>query len=335
MGCFIIAEAGVNHNGDLKLAKKLVDIAVEAKCDAVKFQTFKAELGLTKSARKAAYQVENTGQDGTQYEMVKKLELNETDHIELISYCKGKKILFLSTPFDKESVDLLHRLDVAMFKVASGEITNKPLLKYIAKKEKPIILSTGMSTLGEVEEALEWIYQENNRQVTLLHCTSSYPTQMIDVNLKAMETLKNAFQVDVGYSDHTLGIEIPTAAVALGAKIIEKHITLNKEMEGPDHKASLEPHELKQMVAAIRNVEAALGNGIKKVADGEKDTLIVARKSIVAKRRIKQGEVVTEEMLCVKRPGNGISPKNIGQVVGLKAKANIEEDTLITLKDFW
>ncbi|SES84618.1 N-acetylneuraminate synthase [Natronincola peptidivorans] len=333
MGCFIIAEAGVNHNGDLKLAKKLVDAAAEAKCDAVKFQTFKAKWGLIKSAKKAAYQVKNTGQEETQYEMVKKLELSEQDHRELIAYCTTKKIIFLSTPFDRESVDLLHRLHISMFKIASGEITNKPLLKYIAKKQKPMILSTGMSTLGEVEEALTWIYEEDNTQVTLLHCTSNYPTDMKDVNLRAMETLKKAFQVDVGYSDHTLGIEVPIAAAALGAKVIEKHLTLDKEMEGPDHKASLEPHELRQMVDSIRNIESALGSGIKKVAEGEKDTRIVARKSIVARQKITRGEVIAEEMLCIKRPGNGIPPKYMGQIVGQKAIKDIEEDTLISIED--
>ena len=333
MSTFIIAEAGVNHNGDIEFAKKLIDVASEAGCDAVKFQTFNADNLVTKSAKKAQYQVENTGTDDSQYAMLKKLELSYNHHVQLIEHCKSKKVLFLSTPFDEKSADMLEELGVKLFKVPSGEITNKSYLKHIARKQKPIILSTGMSTLEEVREALEWIYEEGNRQVTLLHCTSNYPTDMKDVNLRAMLTLKESFNTKVGYSDHTLGIEVSTAAVALGAEVIEKHFTLDKEMEGPDHKASADPDEIKELVKAIRNLELALGDGTKKPSESEKDVATVARKSIVAKRDIKIGEIITNDMIDIKRPGNGIPPKNLGQVLGKKAVRNIPADRLIEYED--
>ena len=268
--CFIIAEAGVNHNGSVELAKKLIDAAKDAGADAVKFQTFKAENVVVKDAQKAEYQKETTG-EGSQYEMIKKLELTEEDFRELADYAKEKDIMFLSSPFDKDSIDLLNELDVPAFKVGSGEITNFPLLRYIAKKGKPIILSTGMSTLGEIEEALDVIRSEGVEDIALLHCVSNYPARIEDVNLRAMGTLKQAFKLPVGFSDHTLGITAPIAAVALGACVIEKHFTLDRNLPGPDHKASLEADELKEMVKAIREVEKVLGNGIKRPTKEEEE----------------------------------------------------------------
>ena len=326
--CFIIAEAGVNHNGSVELAKKLIDAAKDAGADAVKFQTFKAESVVVKDAQKAEYQKETTG-EGSQYEMIKKLELAEEDFRELADYAEKKDIMFLSSPFDKESVDLLHELDVPAFKVGSGEITNLPLLRYIAKKEKPIILSTGMSTLGEIEEALDVIRSEGVEDIILLHCVSNYPARIEDVNLRAMGTLKQAFKLPVGFSDHTLGITAPIAAVALGACVIEKHFTLDRNLPGPDHKASLEPDELKKMVKAIKEVEKALGNGIKKPTKEEKEIKKAARKSIVAKVDISKGTIITEDMLDVKRPGTGIEPKYLKFIIGRKAKEDIKKDDVI------
>jgi N-acetylneuraminate synthase/N,N'-diacetyllegionaminate synthase len=327
--CFIIAEAGVNHNGNVELAKKLIDTAKDAGADAVKFQTFKAENVVTKNSEKAEYQKETTGK-GSQYNMIKKLELTEYDFKELADYAKKKGILFLSSPFDKESVDLLYELDVPVFKIASGEITNFPLLRYIAKKRKPIILSTGMSTLGEVEEALKVIRNEGVEDIVLLHCVSNYPAKIEDVNLKAMETLKQAFKIPVGFSDHTLGITASIAAVASGACLIEKHFTLDRNLPGPDHKASLEPDELKEMVKTIRDVEKALGDGIKKPTKEEEEIKKVARRSVVAKVDISEGAIITEDMLDVKRPGTGIEPKYIERIIGKRAKINIKKDELIT-----
>jgi N,N'-diacetyllegionaminate synthase len=328
--CFIIAEAGVNHNGDVNLAKKLTDVAKDAGADAVKFQTFKAENVVIKNAEKAEYQKETAGIEESQYDMIKKLELTEEDFGELADYAKEKKILFLSSPFDKESVDLLDGLDVPVFKVGSGEITSFPLLRYIARKRKPIILSTGMSTLGEVEEALNVIRSEGVKDIILLHCVSNYPAKIEDVNLKAMETLKQAFKIPVGFSDHTLGITVPIAAVALGACIIEKHFTLDRDLPGPDHKASLEPNELKEMVQAIRDVEKALGDGVKRPTKDEEEIKRAARRSIVAKVDIPKGTIIAEDMLDVKRPGTGIEPKYIDMIVGKKAKENIRKDELVT-----
>ncbi|KUO75973.1 MAG: N-acetylneuraminate synthase [Clostridia bacterium BRH_c25] len=335
MHTFVIAEVGVNHNGSIETAKKLVDIALKAGCDAIKFQTFKAEKIVTRQAKKAEYQIRNTSDLESQYEMLKVLELSQECHLELIKYCKCNEITFLSTPFDEESSDFLESIGLKMFKIPSGEITNKPLIQHIAKKQKPIILSTGMSTLGEVEEALEWIYEEGNTQITLLHCTSNYPTIPEDVNLRAMITLKQAFNIKVGYSDHTLGIEIPLAAVALGATIIEKHITLSKEMEGPDHKASLEPYELIEMVSKIRNLEKALGDGLKRPTIKEYETRTLARKSIVAVRDISTSEVINIDMLTCKRPGSGLAPKYIDMIVGKIAKRSISADEQIDLTDVY
>ena len=328
---FIIAEAGVNHNGDINLAKKLIDEAVKAGADAVKFQTFKAENLVSKNAKKADYQVENTGNNESQYEMIKKLELSFDDFIELKKYCDEKGIMFLSTPFDDESIEFLNNLGIEIFKIPSGEITNLPYLRKIGKLEKKVILSTGMADLGEIEDALDVLINSGTKKenITVLHANTEYPTPFEDVNLKAMQTISCAFDVDVGYSDHTMGIEVPIAAVAMGAKVIEKHFTLDRNLEGPDHRASLEPDELKAMVSTIRNIEKALGNGIKKPSKSEKKNIEVARKSIVAKRDIKKGEKFSEENLTVKRPGNGISPMRWDEIIGKVANRDYKEDELI------
>ena len=328
--CFIIAEAGVNHNGDVNLAKKLIDVAKEAGADAVKFQTFKAEEVVSKGAEKARYQKETTGAVESQLEMIKKLELTEKDFGELSDYARKKGIIFLSSPFDKPSVDLLDKLGVPAFKIPSGEITNFPLLKHIARKKKPIILSTGMSTLGEIEEALEIIRKERAEEIILLHCVSCYPAEIKDMNLKAMDTLRYAFGLPVGLSDHTLGITIPIAAVARGACVIEKHFTLDKNLPGPDHRASLEPDELKELISAIRDVEKALGDGTKIPTAEEKENKKVARRSLVAKVDIPKGAIITEEMLDCKRPGGGIEPRVMNMIIGRKARENIGHDELIT-----
>lgn len=326
MSVFIIAEAGVNHNGDIAIAKKLIDIAVSSGCNAVKFQTFKADNIVVEHAEKAEYQKINCGASETQLEMLKRLELDRFAHEELMEYCIKKNIMFLSTPFDIESVDLLNNLGIEVFKIPSGEITNKPLIQYIAAKQKPIILSTGMATLGEIEEALDWIEETANVEVTLLHCTSNYPAAKCEVNLCAIQTLKQAFRRKVGYSDHTEGIEIPIAAVAMGAEVIEKHFTLDKSMEGPDHKASLEPNELHRMVEGIRNVELAMGDGRKRPTASEVQTRLVARKSIVAASNIQRGEIITRGMLTVKRPGTGKAPKHIDEIIGQKADKDYKKD---------
>ena len=329
---FIIAEAGVNHNGDLELAKKLIDVAVEAGADAVKFQTFKTELCVSKGAKKAEYQVKNTGNDEeTQFDMVKKLELTNQNHYELINYCRTKNIMFLSTPFDHDSIKLLNDLGLEIFKIPSGEITNLPYLRHIGSLNKKVILSTGMANLGEIENALDILSLAGTKKenITVLHANTEYPTPIEDVNLKAMVTISNAFGVKFGYSDHTLGIEVPVAAVALGANVIEKHFTLDKNMEGPDHKASLEPDELKAMICAIRNIAKALGNGIKKPSKSELKNMQVVRKSIVASRDIKIGEILDENNLAVKRPGNGISPMRWDEITGTIAKKDYKEDELI------
>lgn len=330
--CFIIAEAGVNHNGDINIAKKLVDKAKEAGVDAIKFQTFRAENLVTKEAPKAEYQKETTG-DGSQFEMLKKLALSLEDHIILKKYCEEKGIMFISTPFDYESVDLLEKTGVSLYKVSSGDLTNLPLLSYIANKNKPIILSTGMANLGEVEEAVETISKAGNDRIILLHCTSNYPTAYEDVNLRAMLTMKEAFKLPVGYSDHTIGIEIPIAAVALGAKVIEKHFTLDRNMKGPDHRASIEPDELKIMVRSIRNIELAMGDGIKRCNKSEENIRKVARKSIVAGRDISKDEVITINNISFKRPEFGLKPKYVDLVVGKKARRNIKVNEFITFND--
>jgi len=326
--CFIIAEAGVNHNGDINIAKNLIDKACEAGVDAIKFQTFKPENLVTREASKAEYQKNTTG-DGNQFEMLKKLELSLKDHITIKEYCKKKDITFISTPFDFESVDLLEKVGVPLYKVSSGDLTNLPLLKYIANKNKPIILSTGMASLGEVEEAIETIFKTGNQSLILLHCTSNYPTAYENVNLCAMLTMKEAFKLPIGYSDHTIGIEVPIAAVTLGAKVIEKHFTLDKTMPGPDHKASLEPYELKQMVNSIRNIEKAMGNGIKRCNKNEENNKFVSRKSVVAKYDIKKGEIITKDLLDYKRPENGLLPKFADYIIGNKAKVEIKKDEII------
>ena len=331
MTVFIIAEAGVNHNGSIDLAKKLIDVAVTAGANAIKFQTFKANNISTKKAQKATYQIETTDKGESQFDMLKRLELNIDAHKELISYCNNKKIIFLSSPFDHESIELLNYLELPILKIPSGEITNLPYLKHIGKLNKKIIMSTGMSNIYEVKSALNILINSGTKKenITILHANTEYPTPMRDVNLKAMLTIGNELEVNFGYSDHTLGIEVDIAAVAMGASCIEKHLTLDCNMEGPDHKASLEPNEFKLMVTAIRNIELALGNGIKKPSKSETKNIEIVRKSIVSKIKIKKGEILTEKNLSVKRPGRGISPMKWDEVVGTKAKKNYNEDELI------
>ncbi len=328
---FIIAEAGVNHNGSVELAKQLIDVAVEARADAVKFQTFKAEHLVSKRAQKAAYQKETTDAQESQFDMIKKLELDMQTHEELIAYCKSKNIMFLSTPFDHESIKLLSDLGLEIFKVPSAEITNLPYLRDIGSMQKKVILSTGMADMGEIEDALDILRESGTKKedIVVLHANTMYPTPMEDVNLRAMQTIGNTFDVAYGYSDHTLGIEVDIAAVALGASVIEKHFTLDKSMPGPDHKASLEPAELIAMVKAIRNIELALGSSIKKPSRSEKPNMEVARKSIVAKSDIKKGEVFTEENVTVKRPGNGISPMRWDELLETIAQKDYKADDLI------
>lgn len=330
----IIAEAGVNHNGSIELAKQLVDKAIEAGADIIKFQTFNAAKLVKKDARQAEYQKKNLGgEDDTQYNMLRKLELTKDNHEELVSYCKKKGIKFLSTAFDLESVDYLHSLNLGLWKIPSGEITNYPYLRKIAKFGEPIIMSTGMCDEQDIHNAVDVLlkFGSTKEQITILHCNTQYPTPFEDVNLKAMLTIGKAFGVNIGYSDHTQGIEVPIAAVALGATVIEKHFTLDRNMPGPDHKASLLPNELASMVLAIRNIEKALGNGIKKVTDSESANIIVARKSIVAAMPIKKGETFTEINLTVKRPGTGVSPILWEQVVGKIAKRDFNTDDIIEL----
>lgn len=323
---FIIAEAGVNHNGSLALAKQMVDKAVWAGVNCIKFQTFKSENLVNKDAKKADYQVNNTGNNDSQFDMLKKLELSYYDFAELKKYCEEKNIMFLSTPFDLESIDFLANLGMKIFKIPSGEITNLPYLRKINSYKKEVILSTGMATLEEIQAALDIL---KDCKVSLLHCTTEYPCPYEGVNMKAMLTMGKKFNLPLGYSDHTQGIEIPIMAVSMGAKIIEKHFTLDKSMEGPDHKASLEPDELKSMVDAIRNVEKAFGNGIKEPQESEKKNIQVARKSIVAKCDIKKGENFSENNLTCKRPGTGISPMKWDEIIGQKAKKNYDKDELI------
>ncbi len=328
----IIAEAGVNHNGDMDLAKQLIDVAASAGADYVKFQTFKAEKLVQKKAGKAAYQIANTGNNDSQFDMLKKLELSEEDHEVLIDYCRQKNIQFLSTAFDIDSVDFL-KGKIAVYKIPSGEITNLPYLQKVARLKLPIILSTGMATMQEVKDTVEVLTQHgaNKNTITVLHCNTEYPTPMQDVNLQAMQSMQKELNVAIGYSDHTLGIEVPIAAVALGATVIEKHFTMDRNAEGPDHKASLEPEELTAMVKAIRNIEQALGNGIKTPSPSEQKNIVIARKSIVAGSFIHAGDIFTEENLTVKRPGSGISPMQWNNVLGKKANKNFEPDDLIEL----
>lgn len=328
---FIIAEAGVNHNGNIETAKKLVDVAVEAGADAVKFQTFKAENLVCRDARKADYQMETTDQAESQFDMLKKLELTSDMHEQLMKYCRQKGIMFLSTPFDIDSMHYLISLGVDIIKLPSGEITNYPLLREAGRTGKRVILSSGMSTLNEVSEAVQILKSNGSSDVTVLHCNTEYPTPYADVNLRAMLTLKEKLNIPTGYSDHTQGIEIPIAAAAMGAVVIEKHFTLDKNMEGPDHKASLEPHELVAMIRAIRNIESALGDGQKEPSESEKRNIGIVRKSIVAKYDIEAGEFFSEDNLTTKRPGTGISPMQWDQVIGQRAKRKFQADELVEL----
>jgi N,N'-diacetyllegionaminate synthase len=331
MVVFIIAEVGVNHNGSIDLAKKLIDVASNVGADAVKFQTFKAENVTTKNAPKAMYQKKITNIEQSQFDMLKKLELNIEIHKELISYCGNKKIIFLSSPFDHESIELLNDLGLEIFKIPSGEITNLPYLRQVGKLNKKIILSTGMSNMDEVKNALDVLIKSGTKKknISVLHANTEYPTPMEDVNLRAMITIGKELDVNFGYSDHTLGIEVNIAAVAMGASCIEKHLTLDRSMEGPDHKASLEPEQFREMVKAIRNIELALGNGIKKPSKSEMQNIKIVRKSIVAKNKIKKGEILGKYNITVKRPGEGISPMKWDDVVGTKAKRDYNKDELI------
>jgi N,N'-diacetyllegionaminate synthase len=329
--CFVIAEAGVNHNGNLKQAFELVDIAAQAAADAVKFQTFNAEKVCSPSAPKANYQLRSTGNQESQLDMVKKLQLPFEAFCELQAYCNSKGILFLSTPFDYDSVDFLADLRVAAFKIASGEITNLPFVEHVARKGRPLILSTGMATLNEVGKAVETIRTAGHQQLVLLQCVSNYPAQPSSINLRAMHTMVEAFGVPVGYSDHTTGTEVAIAAAALGACVIEKHFTISRDLLGPDHGASLEPDELASMVRSIRNVEAALGDGRKQPALEEANTAAVARRSLVAARHIGAGTVLTEDLVAIMRPGTGLPPALRSQLVGRRTRRDIEAGTLLTL----
>ena len=331
MSVFIIAEAGVNHNGKIDLAYKLIDVACASGADAVKFQTFKTENLVSKNAPKAPYQKNITSQLESQFSMLKKLELDFSVHKKLINYCKKKGIVFLSTPFDHESIDLLNELNIKIFKIPSGEITNLTYLRHIGSLGKEVILSTGMSNLKEIEDALKILIDSGTSKgnITVLHANTMYPTPMEDVNLRAMQTIRDKFGVSVGYSDHTLGIEVDIAAVTMGATVIEKHFTLDKTMDGPDHKSSINPEELTMMVNSIRNIEKALGSSIKKPSKSEEPNIASVRKSIVASRSIKKGEIFTEQNITIKRPGTGISPMEWDSMIDKVAKHDYEKDDLL------
>ena len=336
---FIIAEAGVNHNGDISIAKKMIDEAKAAGAGAIKFQAFRAENIVVKEAVKAEYQIKNTGNSESQLDMLKRLELSQEDFRALMTYCNKKGIMFMATPFDCESVELLDRLGMEVFKISSGEITNKFLIESVARKNKPIILSTGMSYLEEVKKAVDainavWEKLGKRPTLTLLHCVSNYPADAKDANLKAMATLKKEFDLPVGYSDHTLGIDIAIAAAAMGAVVIEKHFTLDRNMPGPDHKASLEPKELSAMVEAIRNVEKAMGDGKKVPQESERDTRRFARKSLVAARDIKAGQTIKVEDITIKRPGDGLSPYTLEEIINKKARIDIPQDSMLQKDNF-
>jgi N-acetylneuraminate synthase len=330
---FIIAEAGVNHNGSLDMALQLVDAAKQSGADAVKFQSFKADQLATRSAHKAAYQERTTSQAESQFDMLKRLELDRAAHERILRHCEDRGIQFLSSPFDLPSIDLLAEMNLPVYKIPSGELTNEPYLRKIGAKGKPVILSTGMATLGEVEEAINTLRAAGAGQLTLLHCVTEYPAPYAEVNLRAMHTLKLAFGLPVGYSDHTPGIEVSIAAAALGAEMIEKHFTLDRSLPGPDHAASLEPGELKAMVTAIRNVEAALGTGIKAPAPCEIPNISVARKSLVAASSLPAGHKLQEQDLNIKRPGNGLAPKLMPALVGRTLRVAVERDALIRWDD--
>lgn len=327
----IIAEAGVNYNGDIELAKKMVQAAAQAGADIVKFQTGKPENSISRYAAKADYQVETTGNDESQLEMCRKLMLPEQVYPELIEECKKNQIQFLSTPFDTESVDFLEQLGMRLWKIPSGEITNLPLLLRVAKTGDPVILSSGMCTLEEIKRTIAVLQKNGAGDITVLHCNTEYPTPFCDANLSAINTLRTQLQLSVGYSDHTMGFEAPVAATALGAVIIEKHFTLDRTMDGPDQKASIEPLELKQMVQEIRNIERAMGDGIKTPSPSEQKNIVIARKSIVARRQIKQGEALSEDNMTTKRPGDGISPMKWFDIIGTKAVRDFMEDEQIEL----
>ena len=331
MRTLIIAEAGVNHNGDIEIAKKLIDVAAEAGADLVKFQTFSGDRLATSIAKQAEYQIQNTEEIIPQRTMLQKLELDENMHEVLIQHCEDRGIGFFSTGFDIESVNLLIKLGQKRFKIPSGEITNLPLLRHIGKQKKEVILSTGMATFLEIEKAIEALEDAGSSRdsITVLHCTTSYPAPLVDVNLKAMQKIGEKFDVAVGYSDHTTGLETAIAAVALGAKVIEKHFTLDRKLPGPDHKASLEPEELKQMISFIRNIEILLGDGEKKLMPSEVGNVNIARKSIVASKTVVKGEIFSENNITTKRPGNGISPMKWDSVIGSKAIRDFELDELI------
>ena len=327
----IIAEAGVNHNGDIDIAKKLIEVAAEAGADLVKFQTFSADRLVAPSAKKAPYQRKTTDQSESQQAMLGRLELTAEMHVVLMEHCAASGIGFFSTGFDIQSIDFLNELGMDCIKIPSGEITNLPYLRHIGGLGKPVILSTGMATLGEIDEALVVLECSGTlrESITVLHCSTEYPTPMMAVNIRAMNSIGNAFGVNVGYSDHTIGIEVAIAAVALGATVIEKHFTLDRSLPGPDHKASLEPIELKEMVRCIRNIETALGDGIKRPSVGEMANRPMARKSLVAAKSIKEGERLTAENMVIKRPGNGISPMRLDEILGRRASRNFKADELI------
>lgn len=331
---FVIAEAGVNHNGDLQMARALIDVAVEAGADAVKFQTFNADLLATSDAPKAEYQLQTTGDDESQLEMLRRLELSADTHRELQLHCHERGIIFLSTPFDESAADLLDELGVPAFKISSGDLTNSPLLEHVAQKGKPVIISTGMSELSEVIEAVSILNAAGCDNPVLLHCVSNYPANPADVNLRAMQTMRAAFDVPVGFSDHTTGTDVSLAAVALGACVIEKHFTLDRTLPGPDHRASLEPAELRELVQSIRRVEMALGHGRKTPAPSEIETATVARRSLVAARNIPAGATLEREMIALRRPGTGLSPSMVETLVGKRARADISPGTLLDLEMF-
>jgi N,N'-diacetyllegionaminate synthase len=332
--CFIIAEAGVNHNGDLQLARQLVAAAAEAGADAVKFQTFNADRLVTSNAPQAAYQQKNTGVTESQFDMLKRLELSDEAHRELRALCAEQGIVFLSTPFDEQSADFLFELGIPAFKIPSGELTNTPFLAHVARKGLPVILSTGMANLTEIRAAVEVVRGQGNENLALLQCVSAYPSAPADTNLRAMQTLRDLFRVPVGYSDHTEGIEIALAAAALGACIIEKHFTTDRSLPGPDHKASLEPDELTAMIAGIRKVESALGDGEKCPAASETETAAVARKSLVAARVLKAGEIFDSSMAVARRPGTGLSPSMLASLQGRRLARDVATDEILLREDF-
>ncbi len=331
---FVIAEAGVNHNGDVDLAKKMVDAALDAGCDAIKFQTFSAEDMVTPKAPKAKYQKATSQAGESQFDMLKRLELSREDHEEIFAYCQKRQIMFMSTPFDTQSADFLFDLGLEIFKIPSGEITNLPLLSHIAREKKPIIMSTGMTSMDEIVTAVKTLRAAGNKDLALLHCVSDYPAKPADVNLSFMKILEEKFGVPVGFSDHTLGIEIALAAVALGASVIEKHFTLDTDLEGPDHKISLEPEELKALVKGIRKVKAAIGEGMRRPTPSEMHTAAVVRKSLVAAVDIKEGTLMSEKLIAVKRPGTGLPPVLRSSLIGKRTRVSIPKDKLLSLEMF-